>query len=130
MSDLIRTKQSILALIREAEEIVHQCGKTLDEMDDYLSEFLTARGVIVPPCKVGDKVYEIRIKGNTPKQDYGLITKRSLKESIRYYSERLYIKEKIFSKSDRTRFGRTVFLSREEAEAALKGEDDEQRKAD
>lgn len=38
MSDLIRTKQSILALIREAEEIVHQCGKTLDDMDDYLAE--------------------------------------------------------------------------------------------
>ena len=101
-----------------------RCGD-LDKLDrcqiEAIADHLLANGVIVPPCKVGDTVYEIRIKGNTPKKDYGLITKRSLKESIRYYSERLYIKEKIFSKSDRTRFGRTVFLSREEAEATLKG---------
>ena len=55
---LIETKRSILALIREAEEIVHQCGKTLDEMDDYLAEFLTANGVIVLPCKIGEKLYD------------------------------------------------------------------------
>lgn len=117
----ITNKTRILTLIREAEAQFEGTGKALLDIEDYVAEYLAANGVTPPPCKPGDKVYEIRIKGNTPKKDYGLITKRSLKESIRYYSERLYIKEKIFSKSDRTRFGRTVFLSREEAEAALEG---------
>lgn len=117
----ITNKTRILTLIREAEAQFEGTGKALLDIEDYVAEYLAANGVTPPACKAGDKVYEIRIKGNTPKKDYGLITKRSLKESIRYYSERLYIKEKIFSKSDRTRFGRTVFLSREEAEAALEG---------
>lgn len=88
-------KEKLKELLIKADE--NAAGKMImdykDAVDD-IADYLMANGVIVPPCKGGDAVYEIRIKGNTPKQDHGLITKRSLKESIRYYSERLYIKEK------------------------------------
>ena len=123
MSDLIRTKQSILALIREAEEIVHQCGKTLDEMDDYLSEFLTAKGVIVPPCKVGDTVYCIAKGFKEPIE--------AKIDSIIPYSDRLIMRCKPYGyyghyciAYKEAAFGKKFFLSREEAEAALKGAND------
>lgn len=126
MIDLIMTKQSILALIREAEEIVHQCGKTLDEMDDYLSEFLTAKGVLAPPCKVGDVVFAISdIKKEIYKcrvsslefttHDKVAVLDRILESIVLQRIRSVYLDE----------FGKSVFLSREEAEAALKGADDD-----
>ena len=48
---LIETKQSILKLIREAEEQFAGTGKALLDIEDYVAEYLTANGVIVPPCE-------------------------------------------------------------------------------
>ena len=67
---------------------------------DYLADYLLEHGVIVPPCKVGDTLYcESAIKGH--------IT---------------YLKapdlEWIFE--NREIFGKSIFLTREEAERALK----------
>ena len=83
------------------------------------ADFLLTNGVIVPPCKVGDKVYEIDLP------EYGVIVCKITKvlcdssvvvvtvidghgEGSEYY----------FEFED---FGKTAFRTHEEAEAALKG---------
>ncbi len=76
---------------------------------DGMADYLLANGVIVPPCKVGDTVYEIDydfMKGTdcvveSKMNGFGFLTMNSI--------------YRIDS------FGKTVFLSREEAEKALKG---------
>ena len=80
-----------------------------------ISSFLLANGVIVPPCKVGDNVYAItpfgietfvvdliKIIGN---QQIRIRVRRFVKEIVYYSPES---------------FGKTVFLTRAEAEKALK----------
>ena len=64
---LIETKQSILKLIREAEEQFKDCGKELTDIEDYVAEYLTANGVIVPPCKIGDDVWWLDKEDGTVK---------------------------------------------------------------
>ena len=82
---------------------------------EYMADYLIANGVIVSPCKVGDKVYRIS-------------TRRGAR--IKYIEEttvcRIAIDNDgvwIFCKSNpisKTVFGKTVFLTKEEAEQALK----------
>ena len=53
--ELIETKHSILKLIKEAEAQFAGTGKALLDIEDYVAEYLTANGVICPPCKVGTR---------------------------------------------------------------------------
>ena len=57
--ELIETKHNILKLIKEAEAQFSGTGKALLDIEDYVAEYLTANGVIVPPVKVGQTVYVI-----------------------------------------------------------------------
>lgn len=97
-------------------------------LEEKLADYLLANGVIVPPCKVGDTVYSFC-------DDFGVV--------LPYFVENLRIG---FMDKDRNYWcyeanchteetdelldeidfdlddlGKTVFLTREEAEKALKG---------
>lgn len=93
-----------------------------DEETSYsnIADYLLANGVIVPPCKVGDTVYEIIPKCSAPwnycAYNGGYGTSRCGKNPCE-----AYIKEGNFALSDLENVGKTVFLTREEAERALKG---------
>lgn len=88
-----------------------------DELADYLLE----NGVIVPLCKVGDKVYVV---------DYTRLGNMIFEceiEEISHFSYGTYYylnwglhipRFKAFQEGS---FGKTIFLTREEAEKALKG---------
>ena len=92
--------------------------KRIEMVADYLLE----NGVIVPPVYVGGTVYEIRRKAVSPsgrETNCGICTISFLKHCINIGSE-LYVKGKPYVKSDFYRLGKTVFLTREEAEKALK----------
>ena len=95
-----------------------------------IADHLLANGVVVPPCKVGDKVYIV--DGTTDGIVVGTIT---------HYEQNIYTtpKEWITFKGNYPFFGelqskgrvdlllgKTVFLTKEEAEKALKerGEED------
>ena len=91
---------------------------------DVLADHLLANGVIVPPCKVGDWVWYVRD---------GKINKAKIEESIYsaskhgYFSEDWRFHAYNFSKKEEITFwlddiGKTVFLTKEEAEAELKKE--------
>mgnify|MGYP007111660605 FL=1 len=83
-----------------------------------IADHLLANGVIVPPCKVGDKVY--RTFGNYcgEKIFEGVVDQISIfnNREIRFW---VYGHPLGFACHD---IGKTVFLTREEAEKALKGD--------
>ena len=96
------------------KHIDKSCKLAENITDDLLSE-----GVIVPPCKVGDTLYvisQMRDKRMLPFINSYEVTSITIKrKSMAIYHEMDgFIK--IFKQSD---FGKTVFLTKEEAEKAL-----------
>ena len=81
--------------------------------DDYISnediaDYLLANGGIVPPCKVGDTVYCLETIGNEI-EDYVVQNVGITATQGGWGIERSF-----------NAFGKTVFLTKEEAEQALK----------
>ena len=77
-----------------------------------VADELLANGVIVPPCKVGDTVYEYGY-------DDGGLFYESLIEVVESKVEGVFLfcTNDFYNIDD---FGKTVFLTKEEAEQALK----------
>lgn len=89
---------------------------------EIMADFLLSNGVIVPPCCIGDTVYEIRENGKNPisgKRFDRCITTVQMLDCAAIRKSTLYAKEKRYAKNDSVRLGKTVFLTREEAEKAL-----------
>lgn len=88
-----------------------------------IADRLLAEGVIVPPCKVGDKVYyvckvfEEVCKGRVIEIRINLFTTPKMWFSIEYDSK--FIGRQVCNGNDV--FGKTLFLTKEEAERALEG---------
>lgn len=124
-------KEKLKELLIKADE--NAAGKMImdykDAVDD-IADYLLANGVIVPPCKVGDVVYDYLHKwkkedGITPYQITNITITQNKKGiwTKKYRAMQILDGKTIdwqinFSFDD---LGKTVFLSREEAEAALKG---------
>jgi hypothetical protein len=87
------------------------------ERNMFVADYLLANGVIVPPCKVGDIVYII-FEGDIEaiKVTYTK-TEESAEFVYRYYDAKNKFLNMPFS--DRS-IGKTVFLTKEEAEAELR----------
>ncbi len=81
------------------------------------ADVLIANGVIVPPCKVGDKLYEIVDMSAHPACD-SFVSDFSLKVEPYQIIYRNLIGG--YSCIPFEQFGKTVFLTKEEAEKALK----------
>lgn len=88
---------------------------------DVIADKLISEGVIVPPCKVGDKTYLLleKLKGG-----YDIVVSKCVEifenENGKWFSmyfDCVDIGNSIEFQSDD--FGKTVFLTREEAEKAL-----------
>ena len=96
-----------------------ECDKVIIELEDCerIADYLLANGVIVPPCKVGDMVYlfypvrkgiyEAFVDEISLSKKSNFIVTRDL-----YFNRR----QAVFFEQ----FGKTVFLTKEEAENALK----------
>lgn len=111
-------RDRLIEIIKEAKAI-EASGIDCKVSDEYIADHLLAEGVIVPPCKVGDKIYALTA---------------SLSRVYTYIVTRLEICDngtKIFARQLNCRaehwmcwsddFGNNdwVFLTREEAEKAL-----------
>jgi hypothetical protein len=80
---------------------------------EYVADRLLANGVIVPPCKVGDTVYRVAKHRGV----WEVLPREVV--SITHRLDHLYrLVWEIFSTQE-DRLGKTVFLTREEAEKAL-----------
>ena len=78
------------------------------------ADYLLANGVIVPPCKVGDKVWLI----NNPRE-YEVLNFHWTGQIL--WATLILIEEPtIMREIQTTHFGKTVFLTKEEAEEKLK----------
>lgn len=94
-------------------------------LESRLAEHLLANGVILPPCKVGDKVY--KITRNKVKECEVVFIGISAKEKCSYFNFVENYADGTFYKSYSMDFdviGKTVFLTREEAERKLRKEDE------
>lgn len=103
---------------------IEHFGRDL-ETDEACEHLREAAKMIEYPVKIGDTVYEIRQKGNAykgRKYDNSVTTQKRMKHPP-ICGATLYVKEKPFVKSDFCRLGGTVFLTRTEAENALKERD-------
>ena len=80
---------------------------------EYIADYLIENGVVVLPCKVGDVVYRIYTRA--------WIGEDVVREVVVSENGVFYIDDKGRMTSC-NKFGKTVFLNREDAEAKLKGE--------
>ena len=94
-------------------ELIDGCGR-LERLADYLLE----NGMIVPPCKVGDTVYEICERRRSGKWQKAIV------ERVVHGIE-IGVDKILLARCGTTtyvylsRLGKTVFLTKEEAEKAL-----------
>lgn len=95
-------RERLAELIHKAE--LAMWGKPVGDAKsqrEFIADYLLNHGIIAPPCKVGDAVYEVDTIGNRVN---------------RFVINDLYHLGRLI---DDECFGTLVFLTREEAEAAL-----------
>ena len=106
LSSLIKQaeqREQLDFITADIDEAIDMSGGTKISCSmEYLADYLLANGVIVLPCKVGDTVYQI---------DAERVFKSKIKAFV-YDTENFAFDERAIGKS--------VFLTREEAEKALK----------
>ena len=100
--------------------ILKLAAQALSTTPDHLRDILQAEQdgrLVVLPCKVADRVFHVRRVTQAEAKRMGAPVRH---RGIVYYGDRPFaIKEKLCTKSDYAQIGKTVFLTREEAEAAL-----------
>ena len=105
-------------LIELIQDSVRGCARNWAEI---IADYLLANGVIVPPCKVGDTVYEMQPTRKRT-QEYEVTT---AKYNGHYWWFTWVVKDRngIYGNVEgfsNYLLGKTVFLTKEDAENALK----------
>ena len=100
-------------------ELIHDSDYSLNSVG--LADHLIANGVIVPPCKVYDTVYMITPNGNIRNLTIEGIDIEIEKKEVKMTCLAVYEFEgkPCYMQIQSFKFGKTVFLTREEAEKAL-----------
>ena len=130
MNDRDRLIDIIYCAGRDYDDYVdaqHEIGMSAHEdFDSWLADDLLANGVILPPCKVGDRVFIIEKEYRLNKVEHKIITCEIefiyvSSKTKRYHTKKLecpYMDNGFnFRPKD---IGKTVFLTKEEAEQKLK----------
>ena len=125
-----KQRERLVELLEEADQKVQEYILENDHMDwipklkelaEVRADHLLANGVIVPPCKVGDVVWYIN---QDKKIDYAQVACIDCRNTGNHIIIHKYIygAEEIIKICVRfEEFGKTVFLTKEEAEKALGG---------
>ena len=90
-----------------------------------LANYLIDKGVIVPPCKVGDTIFGVVVKSNHIYSAQVVGFHLGKFPTLRGHKRNEYLvcySGYCLRHIDIDKIGKTVFLTREEAEKALKGE--------
>jgi hypothetical protein len=114
-----KQKEMLIGLLHEAE----RWGN--DDVN-AMADILLANGVIVPPCKVGDTFYvtPLRWKPLGERSHWERQVEKFVVDHIRYDGECLFLDDYSRRSITLNDIGKTVFLSREDAEKALRKEDE------
>ena len=111
-----RLRMAIAAACKERDEVRKELHEDKSELLKYREAEQDGR-LVVLPCKVADRVFHVRRVTQAEAKRMGAPVRH---RGIVYYEDRPFaIKEKLCTKSDYAQIGKTVFLTREEAEAAL-----------
>lgn len=124
-------RDRLVELLKKADDYASGVCTDYNEAQEVCADFLLSNGVIVPPCKVGDTVYRI-VKMGTGihykqigrcgighTQGYKIVP---CEEKIKRFIRSVTVtKNNLFDICEN--FGKTIFLTREEAEKALKGDE-------
>ena len=86
---------------------------------EYLANYLLEHGVIVPPCKVGDRLYEVTGRKTVSVYKVKAIRVELFSLFIEWDIVEGFVWQSL-SGINADEIGKTVFLTREEAERALK----------
>ena len=102
-------RDRLIELITESDILCHTCGENSSSYcAEAIADLIITDGRIRPPCKVGDKVYWFKLND----------------EFVEAEIERCYFSAKTENGKEYfvpfTSLGKTVFLTREEAEAKQK----------
>ena len=117
-------------LNKKYDHFCDQCGVNKDShYTDSLADYLIENGVLVPPCKVGDVVYvvkpyfsfiqEYQVRGYHLGEFPTLNGHKRKSYLICYHKASSALKHLPIDE-----IGKTVFLTREDAERALRKEDE------
>lgn len=106
------------------EYVPHSCEKCYANSCRIgaIADHLIENGVIVPPCEVGDIVYMVTPGGRIHEKEVlgsASVVGLNLRDEIWMKHSFTCESALVFNEDD---IGKTVFLTREEAERALKGE--------
>ena len=122
-------RERLIELIKQgdktfADKYTGKVMSHIDEVYEFVADYLLANGVIVPPCKVGDVVYKPIITDDTHEPVIWDITITDISIDIggllnESYAIGIICKGDSSILFDFDEFGKTVFLTREEAEKAL-----------
>lgn len=108
--DVIMMRDRLIELILQTETFTADEAEYARKQAEYKADHLLANGVIVPPCKVGDKVYEIVHGEVSETEAVGFLVCQD--------GAILLITSHFFPIS--REIGCSVFLTREEAEQKLR----------
>ena len=96
-----------------------------EKVVENIADYLLSNSVIVLPCRVGDTVFRIKALSRQEMYRRGLKPTEEIKrhkgQPLRFYNYVIYeIEKTTMKKSWYKDLGKTVFLTREEAEKSLK----------
>ena len=119
-------RDRLIELVCNCPSKIMGANMFLEKISVDLADYLLANGVIVPPCKVGDTVYyvsdnplNLSVQANTIYEaDVSRIITTRYGTTLVIQIHNSYGCTEIPDVND---YGKTVFLTREEAEQALKG---------
>lgn len=112
-------KERLIELIREAHDI-EELGMPID-VDAYIADHLLENGVIVPPCKVGQTVYAVSNNKVYKTRVFSMVAETEDKKWVYILKCNIFDGISMFKTF---LFGKTVFLTKEEAEQKLRKEDE------
>lgn len=102
-------------MLIELIQDIKLCNPTNWDKPEFMALALLANGVILPPCNVGDTVYKCHTVNLNPT---GEITKRTIKQIT--FSAFTVTDDGASGWFDIDDIGKTVFLTLEDAEKALR----------
>lgn len=127
-------RDRLIELIAEGRELCDQipcegCTRSCKGLNDCIAkvqaDHLLANGVIVPPCKAGDTVYWLNFYNHLMQYRDKYYEAEVVRIVVTRFGVSCVIRvlgEHATYEIQDVEFGKTVFLTREEAEQALKGE--------
>lgn len=116
MTERYEEREKLIDLIVSADISCFGSDKPYAEV---YADFLLANGVIVPPCKVGDITYIFDYEVNNHLESKLRGIAPSIVEAIVIEDEGVWV-ENEHAKYHITAFGDIIFLTKEDAEKALK----------